>query len=98
MEIVKPGGTGRPAEVISARPAPLPPRVNLRSPSVPATDMPSALPLPKKKTRFAPAEAADLGEDFLATVMYLRRAPTGRKIPGAGFKTTTKAFNSKGQV
>ena len=29
--MVKPGGTGKPAEVISAKPAPLPPKINFRS-------------------------------------------------------------------
>src|SRR5204862_8208524 len=45
VEIVKPGGTGSPALVISARPEPLPPRrpFMLR--------LPAALPPPKKNTR-----------------------------------------------
>src|SRR6478735_6772460 len=42
--MVKPGGTGRPALVISARPAPLPPRSSFILP------LPSALPSPKKNT------------------------------------------------
>ena len=42
VEMVNPGGTGRPALVISARPAPLPPRVSFMS------LLPSALPPPKK--------------------------------------------------
>ena len=42
VETVKPGGTGSPALVISARPAPLPPRVSFMS------LLPSALPPPKK--------------------------------------------------
>ena len=42
--MVKPGGTGRPALVISARPAPLPPRSSFILP------LPSALPPPKEKT------------------------------------------------
>src|SRR5437763_14840598 len=42
--MVKPAGTGRPILVISARPAPLPPR---RSRQVPS---PYALPAPKKYT------------------------------------------------
>ena len=44
--IVKPGGTGMPSAVISARPEPLPPRRSLPRPA------PSAWPLPKKNTRF----------------------------------------------
>src|ERR1700682_5199432 len=44
--IVKPGGTGSPALVISARPAPLPPRSSFILP------LPSALPPPKEKTYF----------------------------------------------
>src|SRR5712692_7716590 len=42
--MVKPGGTGNPALVISARPAPLPPRSSFILP------LPSALPPPKEKT------------------------------------------------
>jgi len=42
VEIVNPAGTGRPALVISARPAPLPPSVSFM------VRLPSALPLPKK--------------------------------------------------
>src|SRR5689334_25263304 len=44
--MVKPAGTGKPILVISARPAPFPPR---RSRQVPS---PSALPAPKKYTHF----------------------------------------------
>src|SRR5579883_682652 len=47
VERVKPGGTGRPAFVISARPAPLPPSSSFILP------FPSALPLPKKYAYFA---------------------------------------------
>src|SRR5258708_20355823 len=47
--IVKPGGTGRPAFVISASPAPLPPRTSFIFP------LPSALPPPKKYTYFVVA-------------------------------------------
>src|ERR1039458_4531483 len=42
--MVNPGGTGRAALVISARPAPLPPRVSFILP------LPSALPPPKEYT------------------------------------------------
>ena len=42
VEMVNPGGTGRPALVISARFAPLPPSVSF------IVRSPSALPLPKK--------------------------------------------------
>src|SRR5690348_959194 len=45
--MVKPGGTGSPALVISARPAPLPPSTSFMPP------LPSALPSPKKYTYFA---------------------------------------------
>src|SRR5580693_1772757 len=44
VEMVKPGGTGTPARLISARPAPLPPRMSFILPS------PSARPLPKEYT------------------------------------------------
>src|SRR6266487_619928 len=46
VETVKPGGTGRPALVISARPAPLPPRRSFM------VRLPSAFPAPKKWTYF----------------------------------------------
>src|SRR6516165_1185101 len=46
--MVNPGGTGRPALVISARPAPLPPSTSFILP------LPSALPPPKKNTYFVP--------------------------------------------
>ncbi len=46
VEMVKPGGTGSPALVISARPAPLPPSRSF------IVRLPSALPLPKKYTCF----------------------------------------------
>src|SRR6476646_8483329 len=46
VEMVKPGGTGRPALVISARPEPLPPSRSFM------LRFPSALPLPKKYTCF----------------------------------------------
>src|SRR3712207_4803209 len=52
-----PGGTGRPALVISARLAPLPPSVSF------IVRSPSALPLPKKYTNF-PALAADFAARF----------------------------------
>src|ERR1700692_2614876 len=46
VEMVKPGGTGRPALVISAKPEPLPPSRSFMF------RLPSALPDPKKKTCF----------------------------------------------
>src|SRR5262245_16560216 len=46
VEIVNPGGTGRPALVISARPEPLPPSRSFM------LRLPSALPFPKKYTCF----------------------------------------------
>src|SRR5882724_12284214 len=46
--MVNPGGTGNPALVISARPAPLPPSTSFILPS------PSALPPPKEYTYFVP--------------------------------------------
>src|SRR3990170_561306 len=54
VEIVKPGGTGRPALVISARPEPLPPSRSF------IVRLPSALPLPKKNTCFFDADRAAL--------------------------------------
>src|SRR3954469_7329169 len=51
VEIVNPGGTGRPAFVISARPEPFPPSVSFIERS------PSALPAPKKYTNFLPFAA-----------------------------------------
>src|SRR5437016_7811704 len=52
VEIVNPGGTGRPALVISARPAPLPPRRSF------IFRLPSAFPLPKKYTNLRPPVVA----------------------------------------
>src|SRR5579864_6908696 len=46
VEMVNPGGTGTPARLISARPAPLPPRTSFILPS------PSALPPPNAYTYF----------------------------------------------
>src|SRR5213082_3469679 len=46
--MVKPGGTGSPALVISAKPAPLPPSSSFILP------LPSALPAPKKNTYWVP--------------------------------------------
>ena len=46
VEILKPGGTGSPAFVISARPAPLPPSRSFM------LRLPSAFPLPKKYAYF----------------------------------------------
>src|SRR3954454_23450360 len=56
VEIVKPGGTGRPALVISARPEPLPPSRSFMF------RLPSAFPEPKKYTYFPDLEpgAGDL--------------------------------------
>src|SRR6188768_2609776 len=51
VEIVKPGGTGRPALVISARPDPLPPSTSFM------WRLPSAFPFPKKYTYFLPRVA-----------------------------------------
>src|SRR4029453_1256786 len=48
VEIVNPGGTGRPALVISASPEPLPPSKSFM------WRLPSALPPPKKYTCFRP--------------------------------------------
>ena len=53
--MVKPGGTGRPALVISASPAPLPPRTSFILP------LPSALPPPKKYTYFVVAGFVSVG-------------------------------------
>src|SRR5437016_11488242 len=46
--MVNPGGTGSPALVISAKPAPLPPSSSFILP------LPSALPAPKKNTYWVP--------------------------------------------
>src|SRR5688500_14110207 len=53
--MVKPGGTGRPAALISARPEPLPPSRSFMERS------PSALPLPKKYTYLRAFAARDFG-------------------------------------
>src|SRR4051812_22811276 len=54
VEMVKPGGTGRPALVISARPEPFPPRRSFM------LRLPSAFPFPKKYTYLVEAEDRDL--------------------------------------
>jgi hypothetical protein len=51
VEIVNPGGTGRPAFVISARPEPLPPSSSF------IVRLPSAFPFPKKYTYLPPPPA-----------------------------------------
>src|SRR6266404_4051067 len=64
--IVNPGGTGRPAFVISARPAPLPPR------SVRRFALPSALPPAKRYTHFW---ARAFGAAFLARFAGIGHLP-----------------------
>src|SRR5688500_12766156 len=56
--MVKPGGTGKPIRVISARLAPLPPRSGFMEPS------PSAFLLPKRYTYFAAFEALAINQIF----------------------------------
>src|SRR5262245_49928435 len=58
VDTVNPGGTGSPAFVISARPAPLPPSVSFMS------LLPSALPPPKKYTYWVTlaSELGDVGD------------------------------------
>src|SRR3979411_1330196 len=67
--MVKPGGTGSAAFVISARPAPLPPSSSFILP------LPSALPAPKKKTYCVPAcgcmAALVSGLEIGVTLMWL---------------------------
>src|SRR4029453_15409979 len=58
--MVNPGGTGRPALVISASPEPLPPSVSF------IVRLPSAFPLPKKYTYFELFVVR--GADFFAAV------------------------------
>src|SRR5688500_12140527 len=59
VEIVNPGGTGRPALVISARPEPFPPSTSF------IVRSPSALPLPKKYTYLRASVFFDLALVFL---------------------------------
>jgi hypothetical protein len=61
--MVKPGGTGRPMRVISARFAPLPPRRAFMEPS------PSARPLPQVYTYFG--ALPDLAEAGFFAVVFL---------------------------
>src|SRR3954454_24198418 len=85
VEIVKPGGTGRPALVISARPEPLPPSRSFMF------RLPSAFPEPKKYTYFPDLEpgAADLalacafffGAGFF-DMSVLRRADVVNRLIG----------------
>src|SRR2546425_13000118 len=78
VEIVKPGGTGRPALVISASPAPLPPSVSriVRSPS--------ALPLPKKNTCFLARAAGFFAGAAALAVPFFTGAAT---LPAPFFAT-----------
>src|SRR5260221_4154126 len=73
VEIVKPGGTGRPAFVISARPEPLPPSRSFM------WRLPSALPPPKKKTflRWLVAGGRGLARDgfFFAPLFSIYDSP-----------------------
>src|SRR5216684_3416666 len=63
VEMVNPGGTGRPALVISASPAPFPPKSSFM------VRLPSALPLPKKNTwRAAAALLVDVDDDLFEVV------------------------------
>src|SRR5579864_9422895 len=64
VEIVKPGGTGSPALVISARPDPLPPRRSFM------WRLPSALPDPKKNTCFFDFAGLVRGARFMARVFF----------------------------
>ena len=72
--IVKPGGTGRPAFVISASPAPFPPR------SSRIFALPSALPFAKRYTHFvrAPLAFARVGADDFARARLVRTATATR--------------------
>src|SRR5437588_13092739 len=71
VEIVKPGGTGKPALVISARPAPLPPSRSFM------LRLPSAFLFPKKKTYFLWLVARGWWLDFFAVGFLDIRAPSG---------------------
>ena len=64
--MVNPGGTGRPALVISARPAPLPPSTSFILP------LPSALPPPKKYTYLVVVEVEPA---VVAAAVPVRPAP-----------------------
>src|SRR5882762_7481561 len=70
--IVKPGGTGSPALVISARPAPLPPRTSFIFP------LPSALPPPKEYTYFVAAGFVDA--DFVSAGFVSIMPVSGRVV------------------
>src|SRR5688500_20173884 len=87
--MVNPGGTGRPALVISARPEPLPPRRSF------IVRSPSALPLPKKYTYFRPRAfcatlTAAAAAAATATALTTRLPALGVRLPavGAGFLLT----------
>src|SRR5512142_3235174 len=81
--MVKPGGTGNPALVISARPAPLPPSSSFILP------WPSALPPPKKYTYLTGTSCAVAIEtsvclEVVVLMRLLPRFPSGSRVPGAG--------------
>src|SRR4030088_2479091 len=74
--IVKPGGTGSPAFVISASPAPLPPRTSFILP------LPSALPPPKKYTYFV--VAGFVAVIFVSAGFVLMMPVSGRVVVAIG--------------
>src|SRR5260370_25476125 len=85
--MVKPAGTGRPILVISARPAPLPPRRSRKVPSL------SGLPAPKKCTHFFTVRLAcriwSCG--ILAAATVLERRP--KTVGAPTLKTSSKTLD-----
>src|SRR5206468_2549839 len=74
VEIVNPGGTGRPALVISASPEPLPPRRSFM------WRLPSALPFPKKYAYLRDLELEEVDFDFFGAVAVGIVSSVARKV------------------
>src|ERR1700685_3687517 len=74
--MVNPGGTGRPAFVISARPAPLPPRTSFILP------LPSALPPPKEYTYFVDVGlvAVDFASAVFVSAVFVPMIPVSGRV------------------
>src|SRR5207302_9726663 len=89
----KPGGTGMPRAVISASPAPLPPRRSLPRPA------PSATPFPKKKIRFTEPASLMVGSDGFRPLGFALRTRIASFLHDdlGKIRQTRKFFLNRGQ-
>src|SRR5215470_598052 len=81
--MVNPGGTGRPARLISARPEPLPPSVSFMVPS------PSAVPPPNMYTY--------LLMRFRFSWLRFRKSLRLRKTPAAAYEAASNGSGGRGR-